>query len=45
MLFFGWGITVAYNGFSFTVMKDLQKYILVAVLGILWLFTEKKYAI
>ena len=35
------GITVAYNGFSSNLVKDLQEYILVAVLGILWLYTEK----
>ena len=41
MLLVAVGITVAYNGFSSNLVKDLQEYILVAVLGILWLYTEK----
>ncbi len=41
MLFMAAGIIIAYNGFSFVLVIDLQEYILVAVLGILWLYTEK----
>ena len=41
MLLLAMGITAAYNGFPSAHVKDLQEYILLAVLGILWLYTEK----
>lgn len=34
-------LTIASNGFSVTVFKEMQDYLLVAVLAVLWLLTEK----